>query len=71
MKISGGARDSERVKQRVIRYYCKRMGAARFGHRTPGPLLGLPHPALSRAPHGGADDEAQVSRARPGRFGPS
>src|SRR5262249_56445076 len=41
----------------------KRMGAARFGHRTPGTVLGLPHPPLSRAPHGGADDEAQVGRS--------
>ena len=32
----------------------KRMGAARFGHRTPGTVPGLPHPPSSRAPRGGA-----------------
>jgi hypothetical protein len=36
------------------------MGAARFGHRTPGTVPGLPHPPSSRAPRGGANDETQA-----------
>ena len=41
------------------------MGAARFGHRTPGTVPGLPHPPITRAPHGGADDETPGLKARP------
>src|SRR5262245_42293882 len=38
----------------------KRMGAARFGHRIPGTVPGLPHPPSSRAPRGGANDETRA-----------
>jgi hypothetical protein len=37
-----------------------KLGAARFGHRTPGTVPGLPHPPPSRAPRGGANDETQA-----------
>src|SRR5438094_4198583 len=45
---------------RMIDKSSKRMGAARFGHRTPGTVPGLPHPPSSRAPRGGANEETQA-----------
>jgi hypothetical protein len=64
---SGGYRAGRHLA-RMIDKNSKRMGAARFGHRTPARAAA---PSCSRAPRGGANDEAQVSRARPETFGPS
>src|SRR5262249_11040972 len=63
---------------RILSFQVLSLGGARV--HTSRPLewwLGrtlLPAAVLDpsgRAPHGGADDEAQVSRARPETFGPS
>src|SRR6516162_4674624 len=44
----------------------KRMGAARFGHRTPGTVPGLPHPN----PHG-RHTEAHMAKRKPKHGGSS